>query len=164
MEENRNPVNTATVEGAPEGNPVNAPTPPPPAYGNAPQPPRPPYPQYPVYKPAPPMKVPKPLYGFNIVALIVGIFSLFGGIASLSDAIEVLYDCLSMNAGRFESLGYYVADCTTGLIIAAVCLIFGYIGYHKKENYGRSLGLAGLICGGIGLVSSLVSLVLFIVA
>ncbi len=169
MEENRTPVNTPTIGNEAETFAGKAPTPPP-AYGypnTPPHPPvqgRPPYPSYPAYKPVSPVKIPKPFYGFNIVALVVGIFSLLSGISNLSDAIEVLYDCLSMNMGRFESLGYYVANSTTGLIVAAVCLVFGFIGYRKKENYGRSLGLAGLICGGIGFISYVASLIIFLIA
>lgn len=169
MEENRTTVTTSSVEEAPKSVPNGTPTPPP-QYGTPgtpAQPPvqgRPPYPPYTAYKPVPPVKVAKPFFGFNIVALVLGIYSLLEGISGLAEAIEVLYDCLSMSLGNFESIGRYVANCSASLIVAAVCLIFGFIGYRKKENYGRSLGLAGLICGGIGFVSLVASLIIFILA
>lgn len=157
MEQNNSHNNTVVA-----GNPatqasVNAPTYQPPVQTQAP------YTQVP-YNTYPIAKIPKPFYGFNIVALVLGIISLISAIGSLSDSIEILFDILKLNSNGFESLGYYVANCITGIIITALCLIFGFIGYRKKENHGRSLGLAGLICGGIGLLCYVVSFVLLAIA
>ena len=155
MEEKKVPTNTAITENSNNNASVNTPSYQPPVQTH------PQYAQTPVYNHYPVAKIPKPFYGFNIVALVLGIISLISGFESLSNSIELLFGSLKLNSINFESLGYYIADCTIGLIIAVLCLIFGFIGYRKKENYGRSLGLAGLICGGIAFLSYFASVVLF---
>ncbi len=158
MEENKIPTNTAIIENPDNNASVNPPSYQPPVQTHYQ------YTQAPVYNNYPVSKIPKPFYGFNITALVLGIISFISGVESLSDSIQILFGSLKLNSGSFESLGYYVADCTTGLIITVLCLIFGFIGYRKKENHGRSLGLAGLICGGIGFLTYFTSLVLFSIA
>ena len=158
MEENRNNTVVATPSGtkppvAPQGQYVPAsPYPPNMPYQNIQRPP------VQQFIPQPPKEDKKTHgLGFNITSMAIGIITFLIGVSSLSSCIEYIYDNDS-----FYNFGSELSSCVTCLIFGLLCVSFAVIGIRKKENSGRSMGAAGLICGCLGVLSSILSIIILL--
>ncbi len=108
--------------------------------------------------PQPPKEDKKtPGLGFNITSMAIGIITFLIGVTSLSSCIEYIYD-----SDSWYNFGSELSSCVTCLIFGLLCVSFAIIGIRKKENSGRSMGAAGLICGSLGVLSSILSIIILL--